>query len=54
MHYGDALSRAGMATAEERGPAFGFDVTDLGFWTASLDVIRRRMHTYGELVAELA
>ena len=54
VHYDDALSRAGMATAEELGAAFGFDVTDLGFWTASLDVIRRRMHTYGELVAELA
>lgn len=53
-HYDDALSRAGMNTAEELGAVFGFDVTDLGFWTASLDVIRRRMQTYGQLVAELA
>jgi oligoendopeptidase F len=53
-HYDDALSRAGMNTAEELGAVFGFDVTDLGFWTASLDVIRRRMDSYGQLVAELA
>ncbi len=52
-HYDDALSRAGMNTAEELGAVFGFDVTDIGFWTASLDVIRRRMQAYGELVADL-
>jgi hypothetical protein len=44
------LARAGTAEAET---AFGF-VTDVAFWTASLDVIRRRMQAYGELVAELA
>lgn len=54
MHYDDALSRAGMNTAEELGAVFGFDVTDVGFWTASLDVIRRRMHAYGTLAAEVA
>ena len=53
-HYDDALSRAGMNTAEELGAVFGFDVTDIAFWTASLDVIRRRMQAYGELVADLA
>ena len=39
-HYDDALSRAGMNTAEELGAVFGFDVTDEAFWTASLDVVR--------------
>lgn len=53
-HYDDALSRAGMNTAEELGAVFGFDVTEIAFWTASLDVIRRRMQAYGELVADLA
>ena len=54
MHYDDASSRAGMNTAEELGAVFGFDVTDVGFWTASLDVIRRRMGAYGALASEVA
>ena len=53
-HYDDALSRAGMNTAEELGAVFGFDVTDVAFWTASLDVIRRRMQSYDTLAAEVA
>jgi pepF/M3 family oligoendopeptidase len=52
-HYDDALSRAGMNTAEELGQVFGFDVTDLGFWTASLDVIRQRIASYETLAAEV-
>lgn len=48
-HYDDALSRAGMNTAEELGALFGFDVTDGAFWTASLDVIRARIDTYRQL-----
>ncbi len=51
-HYDDALSRAGMNTAEELGAVFGFDVTDLAFWTASLDVIRQRISSYSALAAE--
>lgn len=47
--YDDLLSRAGMDTAEELGAAFGFDVTDQAFWTASLDVVRRRIDDYAEL-----
>ena len=50
-HYDDALSRAGMNTAEELGASFGFDVTDGAFWTASLDVIRTRIAAYDELAA---
>jgi pepF/M3 family oligoendopeptidase len=53
-HYDDALSRAGMNTAEELGAVFGFDVTDGAFWTASLDVIRARMTAYTELADEIA
>jgi pepF/M3 family oligoendopeptidase len=44
--YDDLLSRAGMDTAEELGAAFGLDVTDQAFWTASLDVVRSRIDNY--------
>jgi pepF/M3 family oligoendopeptidase len=47
--YDDLLSRAGMATAEELGSAFGIDVTSESFWTASLDVLRARMAEYSKL-----
>ncbi|MFZ4719974.1 MAG: M3 family oligoendopeptidase [Ilumatobacteraceae bacterium] len=53
-HYDDALSRAGMNTAEELGAVFGFDVTDSAFWTASLDVVRARVDAYESLAAEVA
>lgn len=52
-HYDDALSRAGMNTAEELGAVFGFDVTDGAFWTASLDVIRQRIAAYEALASEV-
>ncbi|MEQ1873302.1 MAG: M3 family oligoendopeptidase [Ilumatobacteraceae bacterium] len=48
-HYDDALSRAGMNTAEDLAAVFGFDVTDQAFWTASLDVVRARIASYNEL-----
>jgi pepF/M3 family oligoendopeptidase len=51
--YDDLLSRAGMATAEALGAAFGLDVTDEAFWVASLDVLRRRMADYARLADEL-
>jgi len=47
--YDDLLSRAGMDTAVELGQAFGLDVTDEAFWTASLDVVRTRIDDYVEL-----
>lgn len=50
--YADLLSRTGMDTAEELGAAFGFDVTDPAFWTASLDVCRTRIDDYERLAAE--
>jgi pepF/M3 family oligoendopeptidase len=51
--YDDLLSRAGMATAEELGAAFGIDVTSEAFWTASLDVLRARMTEYSKLAETL-
>ncbi len=47
--YDTLLSRAGMDTAEELGAAFGFDVSDEAFWTASLDVVRARIADYRSL-----
>ena len=52
--YDDVLSRAGMDTAEELGAAFGLDVTDTAFWTASLDVVRDRIDDYQRLAAASA
>jgi oligoendopeptidase F len=51
--YETLLSRAGMDTAEELGAAFGLDVTDEAFWTASLDVIRARIDDYERLAADV-
>jgi pepF/M3 family oligoendopeptidase len=52
--YDELLSRAGMDTAEELGAAFGLDVTDESFWTASLDVCRDRIDQYEQLTGELS
>jgi hypothetical protein len=41
-----------MDTAEQLGDAFGLDVTDEAFWTASLDVLRGRMAEYDRLAAD--
>ena len=51
--YDDLLSRAGMDTAEELGMAFGLDVTDEAFWTASLDVVRARIDDYVDLATQV-
>ncbi len=51
--YDDLLSRAGMDTAEQLGAAFGLDVTDVAFWTASLDVCRDRIDQYERLATEI-
>ena len=52
--YETLLSRAGMDTAEELGAAFGLDVSDESFWTASFDVIRTRIADYERLAAEVS
>jgi pepF/M3 family oligoendopeptidase len=54
LSYDDVLSRAGMNTAEELGAVFGFDVSDVAFWTASLDVLRGHIDQYTELSSPLA
>jgi oligoendopeptidase F len=51
--YADALSRAGIDTAEDLGATFGIDVTSEEFWTASLDVCRDRIDEYERLAAAL-
>jgi pepF/M3 family oligoendopeptidase len=51
--YADALSRAGIETAESLGAMFGIDVTSEEFWTSSLDVCRARIAEYEALAAEL-
>lgn len=53
LTYDDLLSRAGMDTAEDLGAVFGLDITDVAFWTASLDVLRDRINQYEALAAEL-
>jgi pepF/M3 family oligoendopeptidase len=51
--YADALSRAGIDSAEELASRFGIDVTSEDFWTASLDVCRARIDEYERLASEL-
>ena len=51
--YETLLSRAGMESAEQLGTAFGLDVTDEAFWSASLDVLRARIADYEHLAADI-
>jgi oligoendopeptidase F len=51
--YADALSRAGIDSAERLGAMFGLDVTDGAFWSTSLDVCRDRIAQYEALAADL-
>lgn len=51
--YDDLLSRVGMDSAEELAAGFDLDITDVDFWTASLDVIRGRIDDYERLATDL-
>jgi oligoendopeptidase F len=51
--YADALSRAGIDSAETLGSMFGLDVSSEEFWVASLDVCRDRIAQYEALAASL-
>jgi oligoendopeptidase F len=51
--YADALSRAGIESAETLGAMFGIDVTSEEFWTSSLDVCRDRITEYEALAGAL-
>ena len=44
--YDDLLSSTGLGDAVTLGQRFGIDVTDEAFWSASLDVIRRRVDEF--------
>jgi oligoendopeptidase F len=44
--YDDLLSATGLASAAELAARFDIDITDEGFWTASLDVLRRRIDEF--------
>jgi len=47
--YDDLLSSTGLAPADELARRFGIDVTDEGFWAASLSVCRERIDTFCSL-----
>lgn len=47
--YDDALSRCGMEPAEVIAARFDIDLSDVGFWASSLDVVRDRIAQYTEL-----
>ena len=49
--YDDLLSSCGLSSARDLGSRFGIDVADEAFWTASLDVIRRRIDEFVDLAA---
>jgi pepF/M3 family oligoendopeptidase len=48
--YDDLLSSCGLGSARDLAGRFGIDVADEAFWTASLDVIRRRIDDFCSLV----
>lgn len=48
--YDDLLSSCGLASARDLASRFGIDVADEAFWTASLDVIRRRIDEFTGIV----
>lgn len=49
--YDDLLSSTGLGSAAELAGRFDIDITDVGFWTASLDVLRGRIDELDSLVA---
>ncbi len=52
--YDRLLASVGLADAGALGHRFGIDVHDEAFWTASLDVLRRRMVDYEALAASVS
>jgi len=49
--YDDLLSATGLAEADELAARFGIDLRSVGFWTASLDVVRARIDEFCRLAA---
>lgn len=52
--YDEMLSSTGLGTAAELADRFGIDVEDVGFWTASLDVLRGRIDDFCTAAGEAA
>ncbi len=48
--YDDLLSSTGLEDARTLAKRFGIDIADTAFWTASLDVIRKQIDEFAELV----
>jgi pepF/M3 family oligoendopeptidase len=48
--YEDLLSRTGMAEPASLAADFGIDIRSPGFWRSSLDVVRRKIDRFVELV----
>jgi pepF/M3 family oligoendopeptidase len=49
--YDDLLSSTGLGEAADLAARFGIDVRSVGFWSASLDVLRGRIDEFGRLAA---
>ncbi|HET7010643.1 MAG TPA: M3 family oligoendopeptidase [Anaerolineales bacterium] len=52
--YEDLLSRTGMAAPASLASDFGIDIRSTSFWRSSLDVVRRKIDRFVELVGKSA
>jgi oligoendopeptidase F len=50
LGYDDLLSATGLADAAELAGRFGIDIRDEGFWSDSLEVVRKRIERFTALV----
>jgi oligoendopeptidase F len=48
--YEELLSRTGMSDPASLAKDFGIDIRSTGFWRSSLDVVRRKIDRFVELV----
>jgi pepF/M3 family oligoendopeptidase len=49
--YDDMLSSTGLADARTLAALFGIDITDIAYWRSALDVVRKRINDFEQLVA---
>jgi pepF/M3 family oligoendopeptidase len=52
--YDDLLSSTGLALAPDLAARFGFDLRSRGFWKASLDVVRKNIDRFEDLILRQA
>jgi oligoendopeptidase F len=52
--YDEMLASTGLGTAAQLAGRFGIDVTDVAFWSASLDVLRARIDDFVAAAAATA